>query len=338
MAFDPRQEDYQRLGLRFARTLEGDAAQAARAFTTFGRRFAQNRDSLPQSDADRAFHLVAEATALIDYQLPFAADEACDGIIDRAHAMLDEALDLDPNCHDARRMKAAATCAGFEAYYQFLEDGKDDVARQCLEARDEALGVSDDERGELAANIALRPYVRWLATLAARSLICGRYRHTLEVVRKALEIDPGDGADVRFTAALALAKLEDEAGLDALARSRRPASRRGPAEDAWMQLARIALAYKRHRMDEAEQHLATLIKTYPQAKLTLMRQDELPEGVFCRLAVAPFGEDELILAVSEGTVLLQEGFDPQERGSLGSWVRRQVGQQGIYGVQASGRA
>ena len=31
-------------------------------------------------------------------------------------------------------------------------------------------------------------------------------------------------------------------------------------------------------------------------------------------------EDELILATSEATVLLQEGCDDHERGSLGSWL------------------
>ena len=60
MAHDPRREDYQRLSLRFAEELDkGDPADAARAFASFGRRFAQDRDGLPQTDADRAFHLVA---------------------------------------------------------------------------------------------------------------------------------------------------------------------------------------------------------------------------------------------------------------------------------------
>ena len=40
MAFDPQREDYQRLGLRFARTLDGgDATAAAHAFSSFGLRF-----------------------------------------------------------------------------------------------------------------------------------------------------------------------------------------------------------------------------------------------------------------------------------------------------------
>ncbi|MBQ1839823.1 MAG: hypothetical protein II128_00615, partial [Atopobiaceae bacterium] len=50
-----------------------------------------------------------------------------------------------------------------------------------------------------------------------------------------------------------------------------------------------------------------------------------PDGVFARLAVAPFSEDELILAISEGTVLLQEGRDDAGRGVLGTWIVRQTG-------------
>jgi hypothetical protein len=49
---------------------------------------------------------------------------------------------------------------------------------------------------------------------------------------------------------------------------------------------------------------------------------ELPDGVFSRLAVPPFSEDELILAVSEATVLFQEGRDQEGRGSFGSWAAR----------------
>ena len=92
-----------------------------------------------------------------------------------------------------------------------------------------------------------------------------------------------------------------------------------------MQLARISLAHKRHDMDEASRLLGRLIATYPHAALALTSQKELPDGVFARLAVAPLSEDELILAVSEGTVLLQEGRDDAGRGVLGTWVARHAG-------------
>lgn len=71
MAFDAAQEEYRRLGLRFAREQSvNDAFSAARAAASFNRRFAWSHDSLPQTDGDRAFHLVARAAELIDRELP----------------------------------------------------------------------------------------------------------------------------------------------------------------------------------------------------------------------------------------------------------------------------
>lgn len=321
VAYDAHREDYQRLGLRFARSLDGsDPLSATRAFSSFGRRFAQNRDSLPQSDADRAFHLVAEATALIDYELPFADDAHAEQLVDQGHHLLDEAIGLDPHCYDAIRMKSAAASPSFESYYTFLASTADDVRAVCEEERAK---VADDspERMLLGADIAMRPYYRWLATQAGKAIICGRNREAIRLGERLLELDPADSADVRFTVAIAYAKLEDETGLKRFAARTRPLMREG-TRDAWMQLARISLAHKRHDIARARALLSELMTSYPHALSALTAQKELPDGVFSRLAVPPFCEDELILAVSEGTVLLQEGRDDAGRGVLGTWIVR----------------
>ncbi|MBR3234901.1 MAG: response regulator receiver protein [Atopobiaceae bacterium] len=332
MSYDPHREDYQRLGLRFARSLDGaDPIAATRAFASFGRRFSQNRDSLPQSDADRAFHLVAEATTLIDYELPFADDIQAEQLIDQGHRLLDEALALDAKCHDAIRMKAAAESSSFESYYDFLAQSAGDVRAACEEARAQACDESP-ERALLEADIAMRPYYRWLATQAGKAVICGRNREAIRLGEQLLELDPLDSADVRFTCAIAYAKLEDEAGLERFAARTKPLTRAG-IDDAWMQLSRISLAHKRHDLGEARHLLRNLISAYPHATAALASQKELPDGVFARLAVAPFSEDELILAISEGTVLLQEGRDDSGRGVLGTWVARQVGLSSVKDSQ-----
>ena len=324
VAYDPHREDYQRLGLRFARSLDGqDPATATRAFASFGRRFAQNHDSLPQSDADRAFHLVAEATTLIDYELPFADDAHAEQLIEQGHQLLDEAIGLDPQCHDAIRMKSAAESPSFESYYAFLAREADNVRTSCEEARAQ---VHDEsvERAALEADLAMRPYYRWLATLATKAVICGRNREAIRMSERLLELDPQDNSDVRFTCAIAYAKLEDQQGLERFAAKTRPLMRAG-TEDAWMQLSLIALAHKRHDIASAQRLLTRLISTYPHASEALVSQKELPDGVFARLAVAPFSEDELILAISEATVLLQEGRDDAGRGVLGTWIARNTG-------------
>ncbi len=326
MAFDPQREDYQRLGLRYARHIDAtNPADATRAFATFGRRFARERDSLPQSDGDRAFHLVAMASKLIDYELPFVSDEEAENLIVRGHQLLDEALSLDGRCYDALRMKAAADNPSFEAFYTYLTDCAEEVRRICEERRASALATEpSDERKQLAADIAMRPFLRWLATLAEQALICGRNREALRHARAALEVDLRDGADVRFTAALAYAKLEDEQGLDELLSGALAKRCTRPSNDAWAQIARVAMAHKRYDLRAASEQLGELMRLYPHAPETLIRQIELPDGVFARLAVRPYSEDELVLAVSEATVLLQEGREPEGRGVLGVWVQREA--------------
>lgn len=320
MSFDPRREDYQRLGLRFARDLDGsDPASAMHAFSTFGRRFASMRDTLPQSDADRAFHLVADAAVLVDYQLPFATDEQVGPIVARAQKMLDEAIALDARCHDAVRMRFAGTRPSFENSYDFLREGAPEVLASCREKAKEAASGVTGERASLAAEIAMRPYYRWMANLAEKALICGRNRACIKLAHELLEIDPADSADVRFTCSLAYAKLEDEQGFDAFVERNAQLERGIGAEDAWMLLSRCSLAYKRRDFESARMQLRKIAENYPHAMLNLMDQKELPEGVFSRLAVSPGSEDELILAISEGTVLLMDGRYP-----FGAWVEQEA--------------
>ena len=113
---------------------------AARSFVSFGRRFAQDRDSLPQSDSDRAFHLVTLATDLIDYQLPFASDEQATSIVSRGRELLEEAIALDPDCHDAVRMLFSPSEAAFDSRYLFLREHEDEVRAFCeAEAKSAAM-------------------------------------------------------------------------------------------------------------------------------------------------------------------------------------------------------
>lgn len=328
MAFDPQREDYQRLGLRFAQSLHAsDAPSAARTFATFGRRFAQDRDSLPQTDSDRAFHLVVLATRAIDYELPFASETRAEQIIEDGHRMLDEAIALDPHCYDAIRMKAAATNPSFDTFLDFLNERADEVRAWCEEERSRIPAEEPSERTRLLAELAMRPYLRWVAAQAEEALICGRNKESLRLAHELLELDPHDTADVRFTAAYAYAKLEDEAGLDAFVRPKRKVGRPRPADDAWTQIAYLALHYKAYHMQAAEIALNGLMITYPHAAEALIRQNELPDGVFARLAVLPYSEDEVILALSEGMVLLQEGVDAQGRGTLGAWISEKTAEQ-----------
>ncbi len=325
MAHEPRKEDYQRLSLRYMSTLdEEDDASATRRFSTFSRTFAQDRDSLPQSDADRAFHLVVLATNIIDYQLPFATEEKVPELKAQAKRQLEEAVSLDSECHDAVRMLLATNAPTVDAHYQALASRVEDVRISCESARDKARETFEDEREELACNVAMRPYWRWLACMAELALICGRNHDAIAACEKALESDPHDMSDVRFTLALALAKLEDDKGFEDLRRRYASISPMCGPDDAWMLLASTALAYKRCDLTSAREALRHIVDLYPHAALTLIRQGELPDGEFARIHVSPYSEDELILATSESIVLFQEGNDRTGRGVFGAWVAREM--------------
>ncbi|MBM6676903.1 response regulator receiver protein [Olsenella uli] len=321
MAHDSRREDYLRMSLRFALSLDGgEPGRAAREFASFGRRLARDRDSLPQSDADRAFHLVSLATELVDYRLPFADDELAGTLVARGRALLDEALSLDPACHDAARMRVSLETTSPEERSRFLREGAEEVRASCELARDRLCDALDEARRPLGASVAMRPWWRWLADAAECALICGRNREAAEAAERLLAADPHDLSDARFTLAYALAKLEDEPGLERLA-ARYPAlAAPRAADDAWIQLARIALAHKSYRLAEARRLTERLLETYPDCAATLIRQTEIPDGRFARIRVPSYGEDELVVALSEGVVLLQEGMERSGRGVLGSWL------------------
>lgn len=322
MGFDPVQEDYEHMILRFYQSVApSSAAEAERKLATFDARYAKDRDSLPQTDADRAFHLVSEAAVLIDYRLPFAAERSVDGIIAKAQKLLQEALTLDPENIDALRMLEASRQGSYEGLWRYLAERHDDAkarTERLLEAAEKA--ASDEERS-LIAYLAEAPYLRWLAAEADRALICGHYRIALDRTQEALGIDPSDQAGVTDTAAYAFAKLEDAEGIGELCSWMHD---QGIPESAWTKLARLSLAFRLHRIDEARGILQELLRRYPEADSILTLQHELPDGIYARLPVEPGSEDELILAVSEAAVLLQEGRDSKERGTLASWIACEV--------------
>ena len=323
MAHNANNEDYRRLALRYVTTTNASPAEALSGFTTFWRNAAHNRDALFETDADRAFHLVTRATNIIDYQLPFAQESQVDALLRKGRALLDEALSLDENCFDAQRMLACMDLPSFDERLAYLAKGKDRVKAACFAVADET-ATTDDERGELARQIALNPYCRWLAAMADHALVCGHNHSCLDYCHELLKLDPNDISDVRFTLALCAAKLEDPDALDAGYAMLSPNFVPHIPEDAWALIARTSLAYKAHRLNDARAYLRKLLTLYPTGANALMRQTELPDGLFARIHVGLFSEDELVLALSEATVLTQEGAEEYGQGPFGMWIVDEV--------------
>lgn len=334
MAFDPIQEDCLRLilsSMQRDRVLPlDDAAYIAHASNVYQK----NPAALIRTDRDRSFHLVSKATELIDYRVPFLTDEEeVDRQLEQAEHYLHEAIELDASNWDAKRMLATIQSESDDELIDFLTEHRDAVAADAASAADRA---RDPYELEYARDLGQRPHLRWLAALASRLLIAGQYRRALAAAEDCLTADPADAAGARHTGMLALAKLEAPNGETDLFRARhaiayqaapsrlaqRSGRHRGDGHtlDAWSLIAEMSLAYRALDLTRATSALRALMRTYRHAAAALYFQAEFPDGVFARVNVEPGSEDELVLALSEATPLLQEGMGTPDAASFALWV------------------
>lgn len=330
MSFDPIQEDCLRLILQDMRRKRVFPLENAAFIERDMDVYSQDPARLIKTDGDRSFHLTARAAEMVDYRIPFLTDEAeVDRMGDEAESLLREAVELDPANWDARRMLTALVAQSNDAYVSYLLDKRGEVEHDC------ALMIAssqDPYSREFAAGIGRNPYLRWLSAISSHALICGQYRLALRTAEESLSYAPDDPGDVRHTGMLALAKLE--ASREELADYRRrhavsyalpsPRNRRPhPAEkdlDPWSLMAQMSVAYRELDYEGASRTLRLLLKTHPHAAHALFYQAEFPEGVFGRVNVMPGSEDELVLAISESTPLLQEGMGSPDAASFSTWI------------------
>lgn len=330
MAFDPIQEDCLRLILESMRRDRIYPLDDAPYIERTMERFRENPSQLIACDRDRSFHLMAKATEILDYRVPFLTDEAQ---IDRQEALaenhLHEAVELDASNWDARRMLVALDAPSNDAYVSYLLDNRAAIEQDLIATIEAA---DDVYSREFADDLARRPYLRWLAATASHALIAGQYRLALDVVEESLAYAPADPGGIRHTGMLALAKLEATA--DELKQYRRrhaisyqtagPLHRRHHmAEktlDAWTLIAEMSAAYRSFDYKGADRVLHQLMRTYPESAEALYYQAEFPEGLFARVNILPGSQDELILAISEATPLLQEGIGAPDNASFASWI------------------
>ncbi|OUP11014.1 hypothetical protein [Collinsella sp. An2] len=330
MAFDPIQEDCHRLVLEAMRRERIYPLDNAIFIEKTMETFQDNPSSLIVTDRDRSFHLVTRATEIIDYRVPLIVDDAAaEEETAKAEHELEEASSLDPANWDAKRMLAALESESNTAYVEYLLAHRDEVRRDYEQAVENA---SDPYSREYAGDLARRPYLRWLAALSSRALIAGRYKLSLSTAEESLAIAPDDPADVRLTALLALAKLECSRDDLKRFRGQHATSFLPPVQlrrrhhlaektpDAWTLLAELAIAYHELDLTGATRVLRTILRSYPRAASALYFQAEFPDGVYARVHVTPGSEDELILAISEATPLLQEGMGSPTNASFATWV------------------
>ncbi len=328
MAFDPLQEDCHRLILGALRR-EGAPPTAEASIARLMAQYQDDPSELIVHDNDRSFHLVAEATTIVDYRIPFETDDAeADRLTQQVENMLREAVHLDENNWDAKRMLCGLTAESADTYITYMEENLEEVEHDLAQTVASAQGAYEKE---FAEDLARRPYLRWLAALSSRQLISGRYTAAFNTAERSLLYAPHDPADIRLTALLALSKLECSLedikqfrarhGIAFRASHARRRPRSGEtAPCAWTLIAEMNAAYRAFDYDAATHALRCLLRNFSKAGEVLFYQTEFPEGIYARVNVAPQSTDELVLAVSEAMPLLQEGFGGPEAAGFAVWL------------------
>ena len=328
MAFDPIQEDCHRLVLEALRRDNIPLTDGA-AVERLMEQFTRNPAPLIVHDRDRAGHLIAKVVEAVDYRIPFIPDDTqAEQEEAAAENMLREAAALDPTNWDAQRMLTALTANSNEEYVQYLVSKRDEVEH------DLALKIAsaqDPYEREAAGDLMRRPYLRWLAALASRALISGRYRMSLEAANCSLDFAPNDPAGVRHTAMLAMAKLEYPA--EELKRFRSAHSvpyltntplRRRPKDaerdlDPWTLIALMSAAWRELDYEGAEHYLRILARSCPHAAEALISKPSFPMASMPASTWAGLHR-RACLALSEATPVLQEGLGAPDNASFAAWV------------------
>lgn len=253
--------------------------------------------------SDEAFSLVVKALGRYDEST--RADEFLDDEsffkerarrMERLHASCAEALAIDENCVDARLV---------------------DILTRDLEPDallDGLLGIAKDANGHFGTipqsaledawtDVFSRGRLRVQAAISRTCLDSARYRMADAVGREMMEASPSDVLGLRHTCALALARLEDEAGFDALDAH---FGRRG---DCWVQLGRMILFYKLGRTGAALRALKGLDTLCDGGIYALLRPTMVDTYMPDRPQTQAYGFDECVLAVHEAEPIIVDTPD-----------------------------
>ena len=195
------------------------------------------------------------------------------------------ALSLDEKCLDAKLVGVLASDAETNELLEWilaLHDGA-------------GLGadLAEADGRDLWADVFSRPELRLEAAISRTLLNGARCRMALDACERVMAAAPGDELGCRHTAAIALARLEDEAGFDQLD------ARFGRHDDAWSSLSRCILLYKLGRMSAARRALAGYDHLCRGGSYALLRPVFVEVYLPDRPPVAVNSLEEATLAVHE---------------------------------------
>lgn len=198
------------------------------------------------------------------------------------------------------------------------EDGLDDDASATTDDAD--VVEKGEERADTAANgseptvgascpgnawddVFARPRLRLLSAIARARLETARYKAAIATCEKLVELDSLDHLGARYTWAVALARLEDEKGLDALD------AKFGRAGNAWIHLARALLMFKLDRMPAARRALRGYASLCEGGAYALLRPTFIDGYLPDRPAFTAGSFEEAALAVHECDAVVMDTPD-----------------------------
>lgn len=206
-----------------------------------------------------------------------------------------EAAEVDEGCLDARLLEALAADAEPDELLGRLIALEREAGRRGGAPRT----GTDDAWGD----VWYRPRLRLRAAVARTCLDTARYRMAASAAESVIATSPGDPLGARHTYALALARLEDEAGFDQLdARF----SRHG---NPWSHLARTLLLFKLDRMSAARRALRGYDELCQGGAYALLRPTYVETYLPDRPEAAPGSFEESTFAVREAEPIIADTPD-----------------------------
>lgn len=262
-----------------------------------------NPSSFVDDDEERAFAELSNALARI------AASREGDDLLDddeyrrerkrrlgKLESDCDRILAIDPSSIDARLLQALASDKDADEMLSVLLDLDEQVmAEQGPMPLPGKRDVWDD--------VFARPRLRLSAALSRSMLETARYRMARQECDALLAVSPSDELGARMTCALALARLEDEAGFDALD------ARFGRVGNAWSHLARALLMYKLDRLPAAKRALMGFNELCEGGAYVLLRPCYVDTYLPDRPRVRPGSFEEATLAVHEADPIVVDTPD-----------------------------
>ena len=203
------------------------------------------------------------------------------------------ALSVDPDCVDAMLLASIAHGSQPDEYVDQLIDYEKMI-------NEEFGSIPRTATGDTWTDVFMHPRLRLSNSIAFAFFNTARYRMTVDRCCDLLAISPLDALGARFLCALAMARLEDERGLDWLdARDKR----RG---NAWMHLSRTLLMYKLGRMPAARRALRGFDNLCPGGAYALLQPVFVDSYLPDRPAFTPQTFSETILAVHEADYVISD--------------------------------